>query len=232
MAEPKASRQRTRAPRARTRKPAPAPLDGGRYADYERIYGRGGFGHNPDVEQAWLDTVLLPATGWAKGTRVIELGAGDCVHAAALARLGMDVTAVEVSVAGAAKGRATYPTLDVVCADAAQWATDRPGAVFARGLSWFHYELTGTNRHGVDVPACTARVMRDLVAPGALLAVMMSTSLSGARPVDRVHHNTVADFLGLFEPLGQTTILDWSGRPIVAGQRHDRGVLALVRKPG
>jgi hypothetical protein len=74
--------------------------------------------------------------------------------------------------------------------------------------------------------------MRDLVAPGGVLAVQMVTDLSGARPFNgKVHQNQVDDYLALFAPLGVTKIVDWSGGPITAGRGHDRGVLAVTRKP-
>ncbi len=224
-------RRRTGTSRAGGRARSRAALDGGRYASYERLYGRGGFGHRPEPEWAWLEGTLLPLTGWGPGTRVIELGAGEGVHAEGLRRLGLDVTAVEVSDAGVALARTTWPDLDVVRADAARWSTDRPGHVYARGMSWFHYELVRTNRHGVNVPACTARVMTDLVAPGCLLVAQMSTDLSGRRPDEKVHHNTVDDFLHLFGPLGEDVrVVDWSGNPIQPGFPHDRGVIVICRK--
>lgn len=221
-----------RAPaKPRTRQaPAGPVLDGGRYDSYERLYRAGGFKHRPETEWPWLEATLLPLLGWSPGTRVVEIGAGECVHAEGLRRLGLDVTAVEVSDAGVALARVTWPDLDVARADAARWTTDRPGHVYARGLSWFHYQLGGVNQHGVDVPACTARVMADLVAPGCAFVAQMSTDLTGRRPVEKVHHNTVEDFTGLFTPLGDVTVVDWSALPIEAGRAHDRGVIVVCRK--
>jgi hypothetical protein len=215
--------------------PPPSPvLDGGRHPFYEGHFRRGGFVYDVARERAFLRDVLIPVCGWGPGARVIEIGAGQCLHSGLLAELGMDVTAVEVAEAGAAAGRAAYPGLDVVCADAARYVTDRPGSVFARGISWYHYELDGVNQYGVDVPGCTRRVWRDLVAPGAVLAVQMVTDLTGSRPVDgKVHQNRLADYLGLFGALGgDTTVTDWSGQQITAGKAHDRGVLVVTRKPG
>lgn len=236
MAETKPGRgRRSTTDTAQAARPAPAqPLDGGRHMFYEGHYARGGFVYDLDREKAFLRDVLIPACAWPPGTRVIEIGAGQCVHSGLLAELGMDVTAVEVAESGAAAGRTAFPGLDTVCADAAQFTTDRPGSVFARGISWYHYELDGINQYGVDVGACTRRVWDALVAPGGVLAVQMVTDLTGNRPVNgQVHQNQVADYLGLFASLGATpTVTDWSGRPITAGRAHDRGVLVVTRKPG
>lgn len=220
-------------------------LDGGGHGAYDAFYRAGGFVYDIARERAFVGGVLIGAAGWQRGDRVIELGAGRCEHAALLAEAGMDVTAVEVSAAGVAHARATYPGLDVACADAATWSTDRPGHVYARGLSWYHYELTGPgerNCRGVDVHACTARVMAGLVAPGCCMVMQIVTDLTGRHPVvdldvsgdvppdDRVHQSTVAEFEALFGAFGDVTVLDWAGAPIVAGQRHDRGVLVVTRK--
>lgn len=233
-------------PRARTRKTPPV-LDGGNPTFYDRFFTGRGFRYDENRERAFIGGVLIPAAGWAPGDRVIEIGAGQCLHAHLLAEAGMDVTAVEVSTAGVEAGRRAYPDLDVQCADAAQWATDRPGSVFARGLSWYRYELTGPgqrNSRGVDVHACTERVMRDLVAPGACMVMQIVSDLTGRHPVtepdlsgdgpadNRVHQSTIAEFEALFSPFGRVTITDWAGHPIIPGKRHDRGVLVVTRKAG
>lgn len=232
--------------RPRTRKTGPV-LDGGNPTFYDRFYAGSGFRYQEDRERAFVRGVLIPAAGWVPGDRVIEIGAGKCLHARLLAEAGMDITAVEVSAAGVDYAKARYPNLDVQCADAAQWTTDRPGHVYARGLSWYHYELTGPgerNSRGVDVHACTERVMRDLVAPGCCMVMQIVSDLTGRHPVTepdltgenppdrRVHQSTVAEFEALFAPFGQVTITDWAGQPIVPGKRHDRGVLVVTRRAG
>ena len=222
--------------RPRTRKTGPV-LDGGNPTFYDRFYAGSGFRYQEDRERAFVRGVLIPAAGWVPGDRVIEIGAGKCLHARLLAEAGLDVTAVEVSATGVDAARRAYPGLDVQCADAAQWATDRPGNVFARGLSWYHYELTGPgerNSRGVDVHACTERVMRDLVAPGCCMVMQIVSDLTGTHnPPDRkVHQSTVAEFEALFAPFGQVSITDWAGQPIVPGKRHDRGVLVVTRRAG
>jgi SAM-dependent methyltransferase len=246
----------TPAPRKRTRKAQPAarqvappsgvPAGGGDRAFYDPFYAGAGFVYDIDRERTFVHHVLIPTAGWVPGDRVVEIGAGQGLHAQLLAEAGMDVTAVEVSPAGVDAARGTWPGLDVQCADAATWATNRPGHVYARGLSWYHYELTGAgtvNCRGVDVHACTARVMRDLVAPGCTFAMQIVTDLTGRHPVTvpdlsgavppdgRVHQSTVAEFTDLFGEFGDVTVTDWAGDPIVPGRRHDRGVLVVTRRP-
>lgn len=221
-----ATPRKTRA--ARTRR-----LDGGHPEFYDTFYRGAGFVYDEDRERAFVRDVLIPAAGWQPGDRVIEIGAGKCLHAELLRREGMDITAVDVCLAGVEAAAVTYPELDVQCADAARWETDRPGSVYMRGLSWHHYELAaGKNSKGVDVRGCTRRVFRELVAPGGALVLQIVTDLTGRRPTDgRVHQNQVDDYMGLLAPLGETTVVDWAGQPIVPGRRHNRGVICVTRKP-
>jgi SAM-dependent methyltransferase len=217
--------------------------DGGGCGQYDAFYRGTGFTYDVETELAFIAGVLIPAADWATGDRVIELGAGQGLHAALLQLAGMDVTAVEASQAGVDAARATYPGLDIDCADAATWTTSRPGHVYARGLSWYHYELNGINQRGVDVPACTRRVMDDLVAPGCVFAMQIYSDLTGHHPDTepdltgdgppdaRVHQSTLEEFTALFSPHGHVTVTDWSGDPITPGCRHDRGVLVITQKP-
>lgn len=220
---------------SRRRKPSVARkvLDGGAPSFYAGHYRRGGFRYDIDQERAFLRDVLVPFCGWETGARVIEVGAGQCLHSGLLHQAGMDVTAVEVAATGVAAGREQFPDLDAQVGDAATWVTDRPGHVYGRGLSWWHYELAGVNQAGVDVAACTRRVWEDLVAPGHTLVAQMVTDLTGARPERKVHQNQIADFEGLFGSVCgvRPRIVDWAGSEIVPGRRHDRGVLVVARKP-
>ena len=202
---------------------------GGRPEFYDGFYLRGGWQYDAHEETAFLRDVLMPACQWQPGDRVIEIGAGRCFHAHLLRDLGMDVTAVEVSPEGIEGARRDFPGLDAVCADAATYSPDRPGHVYARGLSWYHYELGGVNSRGVDVPGCTAAVF-EWMPPGAVFAMQIVTDLTGRRHEERVHQNQVSDYLGLFTRFGDTRVVDWSGKPIVPGQLHDRGVLVVTRK--
>lgn len=209
-------------------------------AGYDRFYGRGGWTYDVDRERAVLATVARLA-GWQPGDRVVEVGAGMGQHAELLRQAGYQVTAVEPSTAGCDAARNAYPDLDVVCAGAQDWTPPEPGHVYARGMSWWHYELHGVNRQGVDVSGATADLVDRAVAPGHTMVLQIFTDLSGWRPPSlgdpddgpadrRIHHNTLADYLSLFGPLGDTGVWDWAGEPIRPGQRHDRGVIVVTRR--
>lgn len=199
---------------------------------YEDFYRRGrGWAYNLGVEAHHLREVVCRLAGWTTPTRIVEIGAGLCDHAELLRSMGHTVTAVELSTAGATAATARYPNLDIVCADAAAWSPEQPGiSVFARGMSWYHRELTGVSTIGVDTSAETQRIFDEWMTPGDVFVLQIVTNLSGSRPREGIHQNTVDDYRNLFEPLGSTTIVDWAGRPIHPGLHHDRGVVVACVK--
>lgn len=195
---------------------------------YDGHYRKGGFRYDLRAERDDLRLIARLAD-WRAGDRIIEIGAGLGHHAAILADLGYDVTAVEASPEAGTAAADRYPSLDFVVADIAEWEPDRPGHVYARGMSWFHYQLDGVNQHGVDVPAETGRLFDRYVAPGHSFVLQIATDWSGRRPADgRVHMNQPGDYCRLFEPYGTVALTDWSGDPAPA--RADRGVIVTTRK--
>lgn len=199
---------------------------------YEDFYRRGrGWAYNLGVEAHHLREVVCRLAGWTTPTRIVEIGAGLCDHAELLRAMGHTVTAVELSTAGARTAAARYPDLDVVCADAAAWSPETRGTgVFARGMSWYHRELVGVSAIGVDTTEETRRIFDEWMTPGDVFVLQIVTNLSGKRPREGIHQNTIDDYRALFEPLGSTTIVDWAGRSIRPGLHHDRGVVVACVK--
>jgi SAM-dependent methyltransferase len=124
--------------------------------NYEQFYGRGGWTYDADVECAFRFRRILRPLGIRPKSRILELGCGVGLHSRLLADLGMSVTGVDVSPAGIKKAR-QYECKEVEfhfsdAADFLKSAKTKYAVVFARGMSWFHYELEpGTNRHGVNI---------------------------------------------------------------------------------
>lgn len=194
---------------------------------YDRFYSKVGWKYDIERETKFMSEILVPRSGWKPGDRVIEIGAGNCQHAEILRKLGFDITAVEASPVGVTKAREDYPELDVVCADAGDFVSERPGHVYARGMSWYHYEQDGVNRKGIDVPAVTARTFDKLVAPGHTFVMQIITDFSGSQKGEHVHMNTEQAYRNLFSRFGPTKIYDWSGNPVGKGSR---GVIVVTEK--
>lgn len=198
---------------------------------YNPFYLRGGFKYDQPKERRFLREILIPRAGWKRGDRIVEIGAGMGHHSELLRQDGFAVTAVEYSESGAQKAHTQYPDLEVVNASAAEWKPTEKGHVFARGMSWYHYELNGVNSHGVDVPKETARIFDAYVAPNHSFVLQIVTDLSGNRFEPKVHMNQASDYLDLFKPLGTTEIYDWAGNRLNrTSWRARRGVIVVVTK--
>ncbi len=194
---------------------------------YDSFYARGGWTYDLDRERETL-AVIAKLAGWKPGDPVVEIGAGLCVHAELLRQAGFDVTAVELSPMACEAARERYPDLQVVCASASAFRPpQKVAAVFARGMSFYHYELGGVNCKGINVPAETARLM-DWVRVGGTFVLQIATDLSGRRPAGAVHHNAPADYRTLFEPHGSVVLYDWLGRPLEQGGH--KGVICVTRR--
>jgi trans-aconitate methyltransferase len=200
---------------------------------YDRFFAHGGWKYDLAEQRRFLQRRLMPLAGWRPDDTLIEVGAGMCHHAELLRQLGLDVTAVEASSSGVEYAREHYPKLSAVCADASAWVPEQPVRhVFARGMSFFHYELTGVNCKGVDVPKETARMFEKWLEPGGTFTLQIVTNFSGAKQA--VHMNRLESYLELFEPLGSVDqVTDFSGRKLRAPVRGrtDRGIIIVTRKP-
>lgn len=200
---------------------------------YDRFFGKGGWKYDRATEREFMRRFVIPLGGWQKGQRVVEVGAGQCVHADILRELGFNVTAVEASSSGVENAKTQFPKLDVVEADVSTWSPSAPvDHVFVRGMSFYHYELT-KNRHGVDVAAQTKRMFGWIRRRGTFV-LQIVTDFSGRRPLKGVHMNRLSDYLGLFEPLGKVVgVTDWNGTPLngrARPSRTDRGILIATEK--
>lgn len=197
--------------------------------DYTRFYSAGGWTYNMGVEADVMRMIAYLA-GWELGDRVHEIGAGRGDHAGIMAGLGYRVTAVELADTGTTATRERYPEVEAVNADVAGWTPTERGHVFARGMSWYHWELDGVNANGVDVPTETRGLVNRALDPDGAFVLQIWSDLSGRRYVNKVHDNSLADYHGLFDPIfTDVKIYDWSGHRIVPGIRHDRGVVVVAR---
>lgn len=197
--------------------------------DYTRFYAAGGWTYDLGAE-ADVMRMIAHLAGWQLGDRVHEIGAGRGDHAGIMAGLGFRVTAVERADTGTTATRERFPEVEVVNADVAGWTPNERGHIFARGMSWFHWELDGVNANGVDVPVETRSLVDRALDPAGSFVLQIWSDLSGRRYPNKVHDNTLADYHGLFDPIfTDVTVYDWSGHRIVPGVRHDRGVIVVAR---
>jgi trans-aconitate methyltransferase len=196
---------------------------------YDSFFASGGWKYDLNEHRRYLIDTLMPIVGWKKGDTLIEIGSGMGHHSELLRQQGLDVTAVEASSSGVEYARRRYPKLRAVCADASKWVpTDPVDHVYARGMSFFHYELNGLNRHGVDVPKETQRMFDLWLRPGGTFTLHIVTDFSGRK--GSVHMNKLESYLSLFSAYGTVErATDFSGNelPVV---KADRGIVIVTRK--
>ena len=188
---------------------------------YDEFYRQtGGWSYAVEAEREILcERIVRPLQLQPPGARLLDLGCGVGLHSQLFAELGFEVTGIDKSSVAIDLARSRYQRpvfrhLDAVNL-VAEFAPQSFDVVYAKGMSWYHYELDRVNCHGVDVVARTSEVF-SLLKPGGRFALQIATDYSGERPADGVHNNTPADFTGLFEPLGEVVLLtDWLGQSVV-----------------
>lgn len=173
---------------------------------------------------------IASIAGWEPGDTVYDIGAGNGMHSGILAALGFSVVAVDIADSCIRNIEKNYPNVQAVKADATIWRPSQKANLFARGMSWFNWELDGVNVSGIDVPVVTRALVRRALCSECSFVIQAWTDLSGEYGVGRMHNNKLCDYRKLLEPIFEhVDIFDWSGSHIVPGMRHDRGVIIVSR---
>lgn len=206
---------------------ARAPGTAGERTHYNRFYANGGWSYIRDLERTWLRERVLTPLNLRPPGRVLDIGCGTGIHSALWHEAGFQVSGVDVSDVGIAAARRSHPGPTFVSADLADYLAQVPRAhldvVFARGMTWYHYELDGINEDGVDVPAATGRLFARL-RPGGVFVLQISTDFSGSnRGQGGVHFNRLSAYRHLFEQFGSVVLLtNWSGRALGSDEQARR----------
>lgn len=206
---------------------------------YDQFYSRGGWKYDLAAERHRLQKYVVDAARWEPGESVVEVGAGMGLHAELLRRMGFSVLALEASPVAVASAKKKYPELRIVECDVSEAGVFTTDHVLARGMSYFHYELGGVNKHGVDVPAETAR-MFEWIRPGGTFVLQIATDFRGGPREKRpgageggVYMNRIEDYEGLFSRFGTVeSITDWDGRAVSNDRKPSHGVIVVTRKAG
>jgi cyclopropane fatty-acyl-phospholipid synthase-like methyltransferase len=198
--------------------------------NYESFYRDGGW--NLGIARAvTVMQRLADACGWSYGTRLLDLGCGEGDYTEAARRVGCCALGVDISKEGLKLARRNYPEAMLLRVDLAEWEpVDLWDVLFARGMSWFHYELGGVNRYGIDVPYELRRFLTWL-KPGGQFILQVSTDFSGENK-ETVLYNTLEAYLQLLVPLGKLVVLtDWQGAAIIPGRVPASGIIIGIKIP-
>jgi SAM-dependent methyltransferase len=211
---------------------------------YEQFFEKGGWHYDLVEEKSFLQNRVASLAGWQPPARILEVGAGMGHHAELLRQLGFSVTALEAASSGVAYMQRHYPSVRAVCADSSSWApSEQADHLFVRGMSYFHYELHGTNSRGVDVVSETRRMFQWL-KPGGTFVLQIVTDFSGRKQshlsdadnpwAAAVHMNRLDDFVALFTRFGEVLAhTDWKGRrlPLDPVPSDATGIIIVTRRP-
>jgi SAM-dependent methyltransferase len=165
----------------------------------------------------------------------LELGCGTGLHAWLLDRLGMRVTAIDscATAIAIAKERAGC---HFACREASEFLNScraKFDVVFARGMSWFHYELEpGINSKGVDIDAAMLAIKR-VMKPNGLFVLQIRSDFSGSYDWTGIRNHTWAQSRAFLRRHGKLELfMDWCGVPLLnakEARRSQGNLLGAIR---
>ena len=198
---------------------------------WAKFYSAGGWGWTLGQATVELRNVVMPLANWLPGGEICDLGCGDGVHTQALCDLGFSAYGLETSPEAVAKARRQFSGVEYYDVGAELFEPPRPlDGIYCRGMSWFHYELDGVNRYGIDVPFETRRLFGWLNSGGTFV-LQICTDFRGTFSETNVLNNTLEAYLDLFAPLGEIRgYCDWRGEPIREDREAASGIVIGVRQ--
>ena len=163
---------------------------------YDDFYSKGGWKYDYWQSKKFLVQRIIRPLKLKKHSKLLELGCGMGFHSNLFSKLGFDVVGVDVSEAGIKYAKSHFARPKFFNVDAtllsSEFEYEHFDLIFVRGMSWYHYELNGVNKYGVNVPTCTQELFRFLKKDGVFI-LQIKTDFSGRRPDSEVHHNKLED---------------------------------------
>ena len=197
---------------------------------YNSFYKHGGWRKDVGEEEDFLSSLLFRPLGLSPPLDVLDIGCGTGEQAAAMTALGYNVLGVDLSSEGIAWARKWFSDTKFLCKDAADVTVEDGGPfdlIFARGMSWYHYDLDAV------VFEQTRKLVR-LLKPGGLFALLIRTDFSGTvepKP-GAIVNNRLSDYQRLFAPLGEIVLCtDWNGNALTSddGAQGARNIIIVTR---
>jgi len=171
---------------------------------------------------------------WQPGRKVLDLGCGQGLQTDVLRTLGFDVIGIDASHVGIQRAKKAHPDSSYICSDIADWEPSTSfDSIYCRCMSWFHYELNGISRKGINVPYEVARFFTWLPSGGEFV-LQISTDFSGEDTLESggVLNNTLHAYYDLFALFGEILFTrDWKGNEVDADKKPASGIILAVQKP-
>ena len=168
-------------------------------AHYNEFYRDGGWKHSYRREYAWHKRNVARRFRLKRGMRMLEVACGAGFHTHVFNRMGFDCVGVDRSQSGIEWACEHHPKWTYHCCDfrAMPFPPASFDIVFARGFSYYHYDLAGPESH-----EATDTLMAHL-KPGGLFVMIIATDLSGRREPGKIWQNTLNDYHDHFSSFGR-----------------------------
>jgi hypothetical protein len=100
-------------------------------------------------------------------------------------------------------------------------------------MSWYHYELSGISRMGIDIDEETGKLF-EFLKPGGTFVLHIKTDFSGSKPADNVFDCRLSEFKGLFSQFGEIIhTSNTAGAELIDDEQAAKikgGIVMAVRK--
>jgi len=194
---------------------------------YDEFYAKGGWNYNIEKEKNILiNSIIKPLD--LKPCKMLDFGCGMGHHADMWRGLGFDIVGIDLSSVAIEYARKHYPGIKFIHADASKYKfNSKFDIIFARGTSFYHYDLSGTGERGKYVLKVT-KDMFDILKGGGLFILFIRTNFSGNKDERGAYNNRIEDYVYLFSRFGTIVkITDYDGKII---NKDSRGIIITTRK--
>ncbi len=207
---------------------------------YNDKYRSGGWSYDRERETARLRDYILDPLKIKAGQELLEIGCGMGLHSAILADyfglsvIGVDLSDVGIESADAQRSLASF-FIDSASNVGEYIDKGTQDVILSRGMSWYHYNLSGPNLCGCNTEEETRKLF-EYLKPGGVFVLLIRTDFTGSIAEDGVYNNKLQDYLDLFEPLGEVVLLTDCGGVEIDSQetaeRSGNGIIIATRKRG
>jgi SAM-dependent methyltransferase len=196
-------------------------------AYYDAFYWQGGWRYSYWREWWWHRRQVVRRFGLRRGMRILEVACGSGFHTDLFRRMGFDIVGVDRSEAGIEQARRHFPRSIYHCCDFREMPFEPHSfdVVVARGFSYYHYDLAGSDSH-----EATDMIMR-YVGPHGLFIMIIATDLSGNRPAGRIWQNTLDDYRSHFASFGLPWTVDWVKGVAICTLRNEPATACVAAPP-
>lgn len=204
---------------------------------YNKFYSIGGWDYSYEKEKRFLlDRIILPLN-LKKGAKILEIGCGTGFHSSLLTDLGFKVIGVDISEKGIRSAKKHFPKTEFKAMDAkelsSKYKKESFDVIYSRGMSWYHYELKGITKKGINIDKETKK-MFDLIKPRGFFVLQIKTDFSGINEKGQVNNNKFSDYTSLFSNFGEIMLItDFDGKILKSeadAKRSKRNIIIATKK--